>query len=96
MGLPKPYYDMNRIAVLETENAKLKLQLSGKTNYCVSCAGWAKQLAEKDAMIAQLLNVLPDSTHEEDETWNWCWDALSSEAQDLVKSARHAAQREEE
>lgn len=54
------------------------------------------RLAEKDAMIAQLLNVLPDSTHEEDETWDWCWDALSSDAQDLVKSARHAALREEE
>lgn len=45
---------MDRIAVLEAENANLKLQLSGKTNYCVSCAGWAKQVASLKAETKSL------------------------------------------
>ena len=42
-------------------------------------------------VIVQLLNHLPDSDVHDDETWNWCWDELSCNAQDAVKAARRSA-----
>lgn len=34
------------------------------------------------------LSALPDSYHEHDKSWGWCWDELSSDAQDYVKEIR--------
>ena len=45
-----------------------------------------------------LLDCLPDSIYD-DESWGWCWDELSDDAQDLVKDARQKwanAQQEKE
>lgn len=43
------------------------------------------------AMIELLLNVLPDSDHKNDSSWDWCWEELSSEAQEEVKKVRRIA-----
>ncbi len=41
-------------------------------------------------VIRQLMAALPDSMHDDDDSWIWCWDELSEQAQDLVKAARRA------
>ena len=49
------------------------------------------------ASVVELLKVLPDSSpqHEDDDvdgheqdSWKWCWNELTNEAQELVKTAR--------
>ena len=40
-------------------------------------------------IIKQLMQVLPD--HTGGNTWTWCWEELSDEAQEKVKTARHQA-----
>ena len=41
------------------------------------------------ALIGELLDHLPDSSKwQDDETWEWCWNELSGEAQDKVKLVR--------
>jgi len=42
-------------------------------------------------MVEALLNVLPDSIHEQGGDWTWCWDELSGESQDEVKEVRKRA-----
>lgn len=39
-------------------------------------------------LIFELLAVLPDNDVQEDKTWGYCWEELSSEAQDKVKHVR--------
>ena len=44
------------------------------------------------ALIGELLDCLPDSNKwEHDETWKWCWDELSDEAQGKVALVRRKA-----
>ncbi len=45
---------------------------------------------EKEIIIS-LLSVLPDSEHENDKSWDWCWESLSGEAQEEVKKVREMA-----
>ena len=47
-----------------------------------------KQLKAAGVVIKKLLSNLPDSIHDDDESWQWCWDELSGDAQDAVKDAR--------
>jgi len=42
-------------------------------------------------IIKKLLSNLPDSIHDDDESWQWCWDELGGDAQDAVKDARDEA-----
>jgi len=43
-------------------------------------------------LISELLDCLPDSGKwEHDETWKWCWDELSDEAQGKVALVRRKA-----
>jgi len=43
-------------------------------------------------VIILLLNHLPDSNHIDiDESWDWCWEELSGDAQEEVKLARDKA-----
>ena len=49
------------------------------------------KMLEAITVIKTLLDLLPDSEHVEDETWNWCWDELSGDSQDAVKKARKVA-----
>lgn len=42
-------------------------------------------------LINLLLDNLPDSIHSEDESWDWCWNELSGEAQEQVKKVRTEA-----
>jgi hypothetical protein len=44
-------------------------------------------LKETIEVLSMLLHHLPDSDHD-DESWNWCWEQLSGEAQEAVKAAR--------
>ena len=46
-----------------------------------------KGVAEAEQVILGLRRVLPDSEHG-DKSWTWCWEELSSDAQDLVKEKR--------
>ena len=47
---------------------------------------------EAFALILELLNCLPDSSKwPDDETWKWCWDELSDEAQGKVALVRRKA-----
>ena len=50
----------------------------------------AKLEVAKDA-IKKLLSNLPDSIHEDDDSWNWGWEELFEEAQEAVKDARNEA-----
>ena len=44
------------------------------------------------ALISELLDHLPDSSKwQNDETWKWCWDELSDEAQGKVALVRRKA-----
>ena len=44
------------------------------------------------ALIGELLDHLPDSSKwQNDETWKWCWDELSDEAQGKVALVRRKA-----
>lgn len=42
-------------------------------------------------IIEMLLTVLPDSTCDHDPSWEYCWNELSDDAQELVVAARHEA-----
>lgn len=42
-------------------------------------------------VINALLDNLPDSIHLDDESWDWCWEELSGDAQEEVKEARRIA-----
>ncbi len=44
-------------------------------------------------LIKGLLDHLPDSIHSEDESWQWCWDELSGDAQDKVKEIRELSKK---
>ena len=44
-----------------------------------------KEVAE---IINEVLGCLPDSKHEDNQTWAWGWDELNEEAQSMVKAAR--------
>jgi hypothetical protein len=46
-------------------------------------------------IIVELLEHLPDSGYEGhgDESWDWCWNELSSSAQDAVLAVRARARR---
>lgn len=45
-----------------------------------------------EQIIKKLMAHLPDNgQHAEDESWRWCWEELSSEAQDAVKTVRAEA-----
>lgn len=48
-------------------------------------------MEEAKKVINALLANLPDSIHTDDESWDWCWEELSGEAQEEVKRAREAA-----
>lgn len=48
-----------------------------------------QELAEDREAIRRLLAVLPDSEHEDDESWSGCWDWLDDAAQEAVKEARN-------
>lgn len=50
-----------------------------------------RQMDEIKKVINLLLDNLPDSIHEDDESWNWCWEELSGEAQEQVKAVRAVA-----
>lgn len=41
-------------------------------------------------LIKELLNNLPDAENS-DQSWEWCWDELSSDAQEAVKIIRRKA-----
>lgn len=44
-------------------------------------------------LIKRLCDCLPDNGHHpDDETWRYCWQELSSDAQDDVKDVRRAAE----
>lgn len=43
------------------------------------------------AILQDLLNHLPDSIHEDDESWGYAWNELSDEAQASVKAVRERA-----
>lgn len=44
-------------------------------------------------VIEKLLAVLPDNCeHDEDPSWEWCWNELSGGAQERVKGIRREAQ----
>jgi hypothetical protein len=45
-------------------------------------------IAEANNVIVELRSVLPDSHHLDDECWDWGWDELDGDAQDLVKEKR--------
>ena len=53
--------------------------------------------AKLEAMVRageNLLRVLPDATFyakiDQEDSWGWCWNELSGDAQDHVKAAREA------
>jgi len=46
---------------------------------------------EASTLIKRMIGVMPDSRHAEDESWEWCWDDLSGDAQELVKNQLGAA-----
>lgn len=39
-------------------------------------------------LLELALTALPDSYHEHDKSWTWCWDELGSDAQESVKKIR--------
>lgn len=41
-----------------------------------------------NTIILLLLDHLPDSAHDDDESWLWCWNELSDDAQEAVKDVR--------
>ena len=43
-------------------------------------------------IIRDLLAHLPDSIDPNDESWVWCWEELSYEAQERIKEKRGAAE----
>lgn len=50
-----------------------------------------KELLENlEKTIVELMDILPDSVHEED-CWNWCWNELTDDAQVEIKSVRKKA-----
>jgi len=59
--------------------------------------GWIHLLdtpKEVIVLIGELLNYLPDSRKwKDDETWKWCWEELSDEAQSEVVLVRQKAAR---
>ncbi len=49
-------------------------------------------MSEKaQAVIVKLLKVLPDSIHDHDASWGYCWNELSDDAQEQVKAAGREA-----
>jgi len=48
-------------------------------------------MEEAKKIINTLLASLPDSIHPDDESWDWCWEELSGDAQEEVKEARRIA-----
>jgi hypothetical protein len=52
-----------------------------------------RQLEDCTDIIQGLLTCLPDSPHENDESWEWCWNELRDDAQDIVKRVRSEAQK---
>ncbi len=54
---------------------------------------WENEKLAKNALeiINILLDHLPDSVHSDDESWDWCWNELSGNAQEEVKQVREAA-----
>ncbi len=49
-------------------------------------------MEEAIKVIKGLLDALPDSTHGGARCWDWCWDELDNENQELVKMARRKAE----
>lgn len=50
------------------------------------------RIDEAKTLIKDLLAHLPDNIkHDEDETWSWCWNELSDQAQIQVKETRKKA-----
>ena len=54
-------------------------------------AALTARVAALEKSNRRLLAALPDSIHEDDESWGWAWHELSGEAQDSVKAARESA-----
>ncbi len=46
-----------------------------------------KIITAKD-LLELSLTAFPDSYHEQDKSWNWCWDELGDDAQDYVQEIR--------
>ena len=42
-------------------------------------------------VIELLRDHLPDSRHDDDESWGWCWEELSGDAQEAVIKMRRVA-----
>ena len=42
-------------------------------------------------LIRELITHLPDNTVHDTPDWNWCWDELSDDSQDMVKDVRKKA-----
>ena len=50
------------------------------------------KINEANNVIMGLMSVLPDNTlHKENDCWQWAWDELGDEEQEIVKEKRHAA-----
>ena len=43
-------------------------------------------------IVKTLLDVLPDSRHDDANCWIWCWNELDGDAQEQVKQARALGQ----
>ena len=50
-----------------------------------------QRVTEMEAAIRGLLDVMPNSVHEDSSCWDQCWDALDETAQTAVMHARYAA-----
>lgn len=53
---------------------------------------------QNDALIEELveackalMDALPDSAAHESDSWDWCWNELTEDAQETVKRARQLA-----
>ena len=49
-------------------------------------------MEEAIKIIKELLDTLPDSIHGGVKCWDWCWNELDDENQELVKTVRGKAQ----
>mgnify|MGYP007031191082 CR=1 FL=1 len=102
---------MSEQKLSERMNTEIKeLILQGLPVTQSQALDWRDEVAALEAKLEAverasqgLLHVLPDSLFhtriENDDSWGWCWNELSGNAQDHVKAAREAwadAQQEKE
>lgn len=87
--------EIERLRVEQERDKRETVEMLSQLQYDVALkqASSEAEVERLRVIIKDLLNALPDSGYEGrgDESWDWCWNELSSEAQDEVKAVRARA-----